>query len=134
MKSSKSKNIQKLYFAGQIVHLLNGIKMTCCKSAKDRTGMSITLEEVRFCFESFGIEKYVEQRELFQVMLDTLRRYAKYNPSLSNDDIYNPRNGTRMENVYKNIGVKQYAFSYIQLLTFPSHYRPPSGTYSIVET
>ncbi|KAF3837525.1 hypothetical protein F7725_004989, partial [Dissostichus mawsoni] len=53
--------------------------ITSCKSAKDRTAMSVTLEQA----------------------------------------------GCRMENVQKNIGSRKFAFSGVQLLTFPKLYRPP---------
>lgn len=73
LHSKKSKNIQILNLAGVIVHGLNGIKITCCKSAKDRTGMSVTLEEVRHCFSLIKLNEETEP-DLFQTMLDTLRR------------------------------------------------------------
>lgn len=116
LKSFKSKNIKILELANEIIRHLNGIKVTCCKSAKDRTGMSVTLEEVRYTFKFLNLQKDMHSH-LFQTMLDTLRR-----------------DGTRIENVQKNIGAKKYAFNYLCLLTFPMEFRPPSGTYSNVES
>ncbi|OTF82917.1 hypothetical protein BLA29_010788 [Euroglyphus maynei] len=117
LNENKLKNIQILKLANEIVRHLDGtIKVTCCKSAKDRTGMSVTLEEVRFVFEFLQFDKHLHSH-LFQTMLDTLRR-----------------NGTRIENVRKNIGAKKYAFNYLCLLTFPMEFRPPLGTYSNVES
>ena len=71
---SLSKNIRILQLIQEIVREVNGIRITCCKSAKDRTGMSITLEEIRFCFETFQFDQ-AKSGHLFQTMLDTLRRY-----------------------------------------------------------
>ena len=73
LKSFKSKNIKILELANEIIRHLDGIKVTCCKSAKDRTGMSVTLEEVRYTFKFLNLQKDMHSH-LFQTMLDTLRR------------------------------------------------------------
>lgn len=44
------------------------------------------------------------------------------------------RNGTSIENALANTGVKAYAFSYLQLLTFPIYYRAQPGTYGNAQT
>ncbi len=41
----KSKNIEFLIALHQLVHWVRGGRMTSCKSGKDRTSMSVTLEE-----------------------------------------------------------------------------------------
>lgn len=116
MSLSISKNIKVLQLVRKIVRHIGGICVTCCKSAKDRTGMSVTLEEVRFFFHLFKLDKGVNE-SLFQEMLDTLRR-----------------DGVRIENVLKNIGARKYAFNRLQLLTYPKLFRPPTGTYATLET
>ena len=42
--------------------------------------------------------------------------------------------GTRRENVVKNIDDRRYAFSTLQLATFPQQYKPPVGTYGSKKT
>lgn len=42
--------------------------------------------------------------------------------------------GTRMDNVYKNIGKHKYAFNLPQVLMLPAMYRPPVGAYGKAET
>ncbi|UXI17127.1 Acyl-coenzyme A thioesterase 13 [Sarcoptes scabiei] len=116
IKKVKAKNIRILELVGKVTKLINGTTITCCKSAKDRTSVSITLDEVRFAFETLGLNQEIHSH-LFQTALDKLRT-----------------NGTRMENVFKNVGQRKYAFNYLFLLTFPAEMRPPSGSFCDLET
>jgi len=108
----KSKNVDVLSLAAHICYKLGGLRFTSCKSGKDRTGMSSTLEEVTLLSREFDLADSEYQRAL-----DTVRS-----------------EGTRRLNCVKNIDVDKFAFNTLQLATFPRQYRPPVGTYGASKT
>merc|ERR1719186_1301215 len=102
-----NKNVSILSLSQQICQQLEGIKFTSCKSGKDRTGMSVTLQQVNILSREYDLAE-----SEYQKALDAMRS-----------------EGTRIENCRKNIGSRKFAFKTLQLATFPSQYKPPLGTY-----
>merc|ERR1712013_286307 len=107
VSNKKNKNVDILSLSSQICYKLGGLRFTSCKSGKDRTGMSSTLEEVTLLSREFDLADSEYQRAL-----DTVRS-----------------EGTRRLNCVKNIDMDKFAFNTLQLATFPRQYRPPVGTY-----
>ena len=103
----KAKNTDILTLSQELSRVVDAGRITSCKSAKDRTAMSVTLEQAHILLREYNMDP-----ECFQKVLDDTRSH-----------------GTRIRNTEKNIGIPQYAFNSIQVLALPKNYRPPEGTY-----
>ncbi|ETN17760.1 hypothetical protein PPTG_05484 [Phytophthora nicotianae INRA-310] len=103
----KSKHPKIIQESSHLCRLLGAGRVTSCKSAKDRTGMSVTLEQVRLLSKNHGLPEEFAVRTV-----STMRS-----------------NGVRLENALKNTGKRQYAFNALQRSLLPDEYKCPEGTY-----
>ena len=67
--SNKSKNVEFLMSLERLCRRLNGGRLTSCKSGKDRTSMSVTLEECSLLKQNHNLDDTA-----FSRTLTTLRR------------------------------------------------------------
>ncbi|EUB59215.1 Type I inositol-3,4-bisphosphate 4-phosphatase [Echinococcus granulosus] len=109
LEANKSKSVEVLRLATEVSSALNALRFTSCKSAKDRTGMAVSLEQTRWLMEVEGMHK-----DSFSPALKCLRS-----------------TGLRLSNAEKNVNTRKYSFTRFQVLSFPKAYRPPVGTYSL---
>lgn len=84
--------------------MMGGVKMVCCKSAKDRTSMSVTAEQGLLIQSKFGFGP----RDV-QSMLDLFRLQ-----------------GVRRDNVVANTNKPYYAFNALQRSFLPNILKPPA--------
>ena len=103
---AESKNVAMLELAAELTRRLGGGRLTMCKSGKDRTAMSVTLEHGRLLHRRHGLPESL-LAETVQIMR---------------------RRGVRRENVRLNTSRRLYAFNWLQQMALPEAYRPPAGS------
>lgn len=99
----KTKRPEILKRSSDLCRELGGGRVTVCKSAKDRTAMSVTLEQVRILQRHHDLP---DNRILATVSV--MRSH-----------------GVRIENALKNTGKRQFAFNKLQRSLLPEEYRCP---------
>ncbi|CAI5711070.1 unnamed protein product [Hyaloperonospora brassicae] len=102
----RAENVQKklvniLITSSDICRRLGAGRTTCCKSGKDRTAMSVTLETSRLLVDHFHVKQGVH-------LCNAMRE-----------------RGVRRVNVLANTGKTNFAFNSFQLKYIPDCYKPP---------
>ncbi|RMX63949.1 hypothetical protein DD238_004857 [Peronospora effusa] len=102
----RTENVQKkcvniLITSSDICRRLGAGRTTCCKSGKDRTAMSVTLETSRLLVDHFHVKQGVH-------LCNAMRE-----------------RGVRRINVLANTGKTKFAFNSFQLKYIPDCYKPP---------
>ncbi|KAH3760471.1 inositol polyphosphate-4-phosphatase type I A [Pelomyxa schiedti] len=100
------KDVIMLTGVADFCRSIGGVRCTSCKSAKDRTSMGVTWENVRILTRYHGLPP-----DKAQSMMDAMREA-----------------GVRRVNVKKNIGEDKFAFNALQARLLPEQYRPPRST------
>lgn len=100
----QKKNVNILLETSEICRRLGAGRTTCCKSGKDRTSMSVTLESSQILVDTFHVKQGVH--------LCTAMR----------------ERGVRRVNVLANTGKDKYAFNSFQLKYIPECYKPPTAS------
>ena len=101
----KEKIIDLLIIPSDTCRKMGAGRITCCKSAKDRTSMSVTFEQVRILDEHHSLDGDLKEAA------DALRS-----------------TGIRRMNAKKNIGKNKFAFNNFQRKLLPYMYKPPTNT------
>jgi inositol polyphosphate-4-phosphatase len=105
-QTQAGKSFEILQNSADLVRWLSGVRIASCKSAKDRTAMSLTWEEARILHNIHFVRDVP--------LLDLANLFREH--------------GTRLINVHKNTGVPRYAFNKAQRSFLPDSYRPPMST------
>ena len=97
------KNVAVLQDAAALARMLGAGRLVSCKSAKDRTSMSVTLEQAQLLWRHHGLGEARIPRVAALMRL----------------------HGVRLDNVQRNIGRRTFAFNWLQQQQLPSQYKPP---------
>ena len=102
----KTKDTRVLTLTAHALRVMQGAKLVSCKSAKDRTSMSLTGEQVAI-----------------------LQRWHQLPESVAADTLEDMRSlGVRMHNTFNNVGKAGYAFNALQRMLLPKTLRASAKT------
>jgi inositol polyphosphate-4-phosphatase len=121
------KTVDLLLQSCYAARLLNGARMTSCKSAKDRTSMFHTLELVQLA-EKRGMLAALKS------LNDRWEEQPRRNKGQEMGTVQNVLNllrgvnGVRLQNCKDNIGRPKFSFNAMQVKALPRELRPPLWT------
>jgi hypothetical protein len=99
-ESPSRKNIDILHAAQRVTRCLRGGRGTCCKSAKDRTSMSLTLEQAQLLYHNES-PTHIEKEDKAMLRLDPADRCTLWSANMMREY------GVRIMNAKKNVGKKK---------------------------
>ena len=102
-RAGRKKHPEILQLSSDLTRLMDAGRVTCCKSAKDRSSMSITLEHGRLLVTNHRLPPL-----LMPEVVSTMRSA-----------------GVRLDNTFKNTGKRKFAFNALQRSLLPEAYRCP---------
>ncbi|KAF1328767.1 hypothetical protein FI667_g6638, partial [Globisporangium splendens] len=105
-RQTRKKRPEILQLSSDLCRRVSAGRVTVCKSAKDRTGMSVTLEQGRILVQNHGLPE-AKKAGIVSVMRSE---------------------GVRIENALKNTGRRVFAFNALQRSLLPEEYRCPPHT------
>lgn len=131
VRARASKNMEVLWWSAGVARALGSLRFTSCKSAKDRTAMSVTLEQHALLFEAGALLEN-GGTQFSNTGAHTMSPSRGEGRDLTLDALR--RHGLRRQNCLRNVGADRYAFTKLQLLVVPREYRPPPDTFAEIET
>jgi hypothetical protein len=113
----EKKNTRLLLEASDDIRRLHGGRVTFCKSGKDRTAMSVTLDQARILGATWTKTSMLMNEHSMKAEWKALKPIVhlmrKY--------------GVRIELAQKNVGQARYSFNKLQRKMLPKIYRPPAA-------
>ncbi|XP_008301420.1 type II inositol 3,4-bisphosphate 4-phosphatase-like [Stegastes partitus] len=97
LQAKRRKKVEVLWIAATVCRQVNGVRLTSCKSAKDPTAMSVTLEQCLLLRRRHQLS-----RQSFSTALDSMRR-----------------EGCRLDNMQQKVANRKFSLSSVRLLAFP---------------
>ncbi|OQR81406.1 inositol-3,4-bisphosphate 4-phosphatase [Thraustotheca clavata] len=117
ISSTEKKNTRILLEASDDVRRLNGGRVTFCKSGKDRTAMSVTLDQARILGGTW------KQSTMLMKESTMDKEWLEIKPIANFMREY----GVRIEVAKKNVGQARYSFNALQRKCLPKIYRPSAA-------